>query len=493
MLPEIAQITQFSRYHQYLASGVAWVFAFAIFNLDAIAESNESKQEITKAFLYESRKTEDIKTRDISPFWTQTIDPSTERVEQNILYPLYTRNSFGDESRHQILQLLSWTTTAPEKKISKNHVARGFTLFPIYFYRQKTSTTPGYWALVPIYGTLRNRLFKDIIEFSLFPLYARTVKTGLVTKNFLYPFFHLRTGKETKGWGFWPLVGHEKRNSYQKLNSWNEMEDVQGYSKEFFIWPFGFRNILDKSDGTKSKEYAIIPLFRSLRSKDRDSTTLGWPFFTYTHDREQKYKEWAFPWPLVIFSRGAGKKLNRVWPFYSYGEKGAARSGFLLWPFYLKRTIDSQPLYKTRDRILFFLYSKTKVKNVETGNQSRRESLWPLFTSSSDLEGNSVFSTLSILEPLLPADDELHRSWGPLWTLYKKRKNQKDNSVEWNSFLNIFQGYKNQEKRSWKFLYGLVSREKTKSTKCWKLFGFPITKKSTTIDSQPLEPHNLTQ
>lgn len=471
-----------------LRAFLASLFLFLAFQFKV--QAGESNEEIKKSFLFESRKTETITTRDIAPFWTQTVDASTERVEENIFYPLYTRNSFGDESRHQILQMLSWTTTAPNKKKSADDVARGFTLFPIYFYKQESSSTPGYWALVPVHGTLRNRIFKDVIEFTLFPLYAKTLKGGLITRNFLYPFFHIRTGKETKGWGVWPLLGHEKRNPYQKMNSWNELETVPGYTKTFYLWPFGFRNISDEPGGTQSKENAFLPVFRSLRSEGRDSTTIGWPFFTYTNDRKQEYREWAFPWPLIVFSRGEGKSLNRVWPFYSYGEKGAARSGFLLWPFYLKRKIDSPPLLKERDRILFFLYSDTKIKNTDTGKQARRKSLWPFFTSSSDREGNSEFSTLSLIEPLFPTDDELHRAWGPLWTLYKVRKNPQKDSKEWNSFLNIVQGKKNKDEMSWKLLYGFLSREKTQSSKSWKLFGFPIIKKSRTFDSSTPEPHN---
>jgi len=84
-------------------------------------------------------------------------------------------------------------------------------LFPIYF--QQRSPDPGlnYTAVVPFYGRLENRLFRDEIRFVLFPLYGQSRKKDVVTDNYLYPFFHVRHGDALQGWQFWPLAGYDTK------------------------------------------------------------------------------------------------------------------------------------------------------------------------------------------------------------------------------------------------------------------------------------------
>lgn len=457
----------------------ATVLVFSLFL--HTSHSGEESDESRKFLFYNYSKSDGVTYRDIPPFWVQTIDKNTDRVEENILYPLYTRNTFGQESRYQIFQLLSWTMTAPREPVGEGEAWKpsvGMTFFPFFFSKQPSSTTEGYWAVFPFYGALENRLFKDRIEFTLFPAYARTMKKGVETHNILYPFFHKRSGPHTTGWGIWPLYGRDDSQPHEIINSWNDPEEVLGVSSGVYLWPLGHWRTVSSLEKTISSERAFLPFYRTLRSEERDSTTIGWPFFTYTNDRKQQYKEWALPWPLVVFSRGEGKTLNRVWPFYSYGEMGAARSGFLLWPLYMQRVIDSPPLYRQRDRILFFLYSDTKVQNTETQTESRRRFSWPLWHSYRDHQGNSEFGTLALMEPLFPVDEELGRTWSPLWTLFKTRSNREEKSREWSTFLNLAYGKTSGNSGEWSFGYGMLSRIHDRESSTWKLFSLPIFKSS---------------
>lgn len=416
---------------------------------------------------------------DIGPIWVSTEDPASENSEQNILYPFITRNRYGDETRVQVLQFLSWTKTAQDtEKPESPAEPKGVTLFPFFFYKQPSSTTDGYWAFVPIYGELDNRLFKKHIEFVLFPLYARTEKKDYETWNVLYPIFHLRRGDGVQGWGILPLFGLESKDARVITNSWNDPEAVDGYHNGFFLWPFISWVTMENPDRRYLTDVAVLPAFRVLRSDDRDSTTLLWPFLNWTEDRGEKYKELGFPWPLVVFARGEGKTLNRILPFFSIGEKGSLHSKSILWPLYRQNITDASTLYRRRDQILFFLYSDLRLRNKESGEESHRQSMWPLWHTSTDTQGTRDFKTLALLEPIFPLDEELQRAWSPLWTLYQSKAKADRSEKEWSTFLNLAHGQKSPTRKSWKFAYGMMSHESTTEEKVYKVFSFPVWRQS---------------
>ena len=64
-----------------------------------------------------------------------------------------------------------------------------------YFQQRSSDPALNYTAVVPFYGHLENRFFRDEISFVMFPLYVRSRKSDVVTDNYLFPFFHLRHGR----------------------------------------------------------------------------------------------------------------------------------------------------------------------------------------------------------------------------------------------------------------------------------------------------------
>ena len=115
-----------------------------------------------------------------------------------------------------------------------------FTLFPIYFQQRSPDPKENYTALVPFYGHLKNRLFRDEIFFVMFPIYSETRKRDVVTDNYLYPFFDLRHGDGLRGWQFWPLVGTEHKDVTTQTNGFGEIETIAGHDKFFALWPIHF-------------------------------------------------------------------------------------------------------------------------------------------------------------------------------------------------------------------------------------------------------------
>ena len=110
---------------------------------------------------------------------------------------------------------------------------RRFTLFPIYFQQRSPDTNENYTALVPFYGHLKDRLFRDEIFFVMFPIYSETRKRDVVTDNYLFPFFDLRHGDGLHGWQFWPLVGAEHKDVTTRTNGFGETEIIGGHDKFF--------------------------------------------------------------------------------------------------------------------------------------------------------------------------------------------------------------------------------------------------------------------
>src|SRR5258705_5465484 len=161
-----------------------------------------------------------MQTWGIPPVVSHVVDRETDFSEFDLLYPVLTLDRFGPEYRFQILQVFAF---AGGQTYAETSVHR-FTLFPIYFHQWSADPERNYWALVPIYGHLRSRLFRDDIRFLLWPLYSRTRKRDVVTHNFPYPFLHVRHGDGLEGWQFWPLIGTEHKEVTYRTNMWDEAQ-----------------------------------------------------------------------------------------------------------------------------------------------------------------------------------------------------------------------------------------------------------------------------
>jgi len=86
---------------------------------------------------------------------------------------------FGPEYRFHIIQVFSFSGGQTQSETNVNR----FTLFPIYFQQRSATPELNYTALLPIYGTLKNRLFRDEMHFVMLPLYVQSRKKDIVTDN----------------------------------------------------------------------------------------------------------------------------------------------------------------------------------------------------------------------------------------------------------------------------------------------------------------------
>lgn len=437
---------------------------------------------------YSTQQREDEDFWAIHPFFSRT-DYGADATEVDVLYPLFTYDRFGPESRWQLLQLLSGTSgrTAAGGEIHRR------TVFPFYFEQRSAAGTNDYRVFFPFYGTLRNRLFRDEITFKAWPFYVRSHKGaqmtvpdpsapdvpvyagGFTTENVLFPFYHRRYGEGLHGWQVWPLAGYEEKLAGLRTNLWGDVEPTPGHRKKMALWPFFLEERRQLGTPNPEHEIALLPFFSRFHSPQRDSITVPWPLgLTLTDDRGKGYREWGAPWPLVVFARGPGKTVDRVWPFYSRAHAGSLSSGFFLWPLYKVNTFDSPPLWRERKRVLFFLYSDVVERATDTGRENRRTDLWPLFTASVNAEGGRRLQLFAPFEPLIPNNKSLIRNWSPLWSVWRSERNPGTGDASTSVLWNLVRSDTTATGRKCSLLFGLFQYQTSPDGKRWRLLGIPF-------------------
>ena len=177
-------VSHFNSAHAVETSGIGPVLDRFNLTLEA-----GYRTEAAGPFFYSETKDSEI-TRAIPPFFSCNRDPATDAQEENIFYPLLTHIRYGKEQRWQFFQLLSFSSGQEQEVDEKKR----FTIFPFYFQQRSPDTNLNYTAYFPIYGHLKDRLFRDEIFFVMFPIYGETRKRDVVTENYLYPFGHIRHG-----------------------------------------------------------------------------------------------------------------------------------------------------------------------------------------------------------------------------------------------------------------------------------------------------------
>ncbi|HEX3800140.1 MAG TPA: hypothetical protein VH413_15710 [Verrucomicrobiae bacterium] len=407
-------------------------------------------------------------------------DPSIQYEEFDWLYPVLTYDRFGVEYRWQFFQLFSFAGGTNQDETG----TRRFTLFPIYFQQRGTLPEQNYTAVVPFGGTLKHRLFRDEIDFVLFPFYAKTIKKDVVTYNMPYPFFHLRHGDGLHGWQAWPITGHEHKVDTLSTNVDGEVTIIGGHDSRFVLWPFYTQSTNDTDTNNPFWQQATIPFYSIYRSKLRDSTSWGWPIgVTHSIDREKKYTEWDAPWPLVEFSHGS-KITKRVWPFFNQSHNQFLEDDWYLWPVYKYNRLHSPPVDRDRTRILFFLYSSINEKSLDDGRVFHRQDFLPFYNYRHELNGNERLQILSILEPFFPNNKSIERDYSPLWSLWVSQHNPKTGARSQSLLWNLYRHESAPQVKKTSLLFGLFQYESTLTGKHWRVCYIPFGKRN----APPAEP-----
>ncbi len=416
------------------------------------------------------------------PLLTWSEDKGTDSAELDIVYPLLSYDRFGTETRWQLFQ---WLNFSGNRSIDESDKKR-FTLFPIYFQQRSQNPTNNYTAVIPFYGNLKNRFFRDEVHFVLMPLYVQSRKRDVITDNYVYPFFHWRHGNGLKGWQFWPMVGNENKEITQKTDDWGDVTQVPGHKSFFFAWPFFLKQRAGIGTTNEQRSLAVIPLFSAEHSAVRDSVSFPWLIgFTRTEDREKQYREFDAPWPFVVFARGPGKTANRIWPVFSKARTKEVETGFYAWPLYKYTKVDAFPLKQNHWHILFYLYSDLSQLHQETKEEFHRRNFWPLFTYRKEFDNRERLQVLALLEPFLPASHSVERDYSPVWSLWRSEKNPKTGSSSQSLLWNLYRHEVTPEKKKSSLLFGLFQYQTGVEGRKLRLFYIPMgTKKAASKPSE---------
>ena len=396
--------------------------------------------------------------------------PPPNQEEFDLVYPVLTYEWYGMEYRWQLAQLLSFSGG----QNPDDSTAKRFTLFPVYFQQRSSNPDGNYTALFPLYGRLQNRLFRDEIFFVLFPIYGESRKRDVVTDNYLYPLFHLRRGEGLQGWQFWPLIGNEHKDVTTKTNGFGETEIIGGHDKFFALWPVYFHQNNGIGTDDPEKFRATLPLYGVVRSPQRDSTSVLWPFFNWIDDREKKYREWEGPWPFVVVARGEGKTTTRVFPLFSRSHNDTFEDNFYLWPLYKYNRLHAESLDRERARILFYLFSNVTEKNTETGAERKRVDFWPLFTWHQEFNGSSRLQILALVESALPNNPGIERNWSPLWSLWRSENNPLAGAASQSLLWNLYRRDTTPGAKKCSLLFGFFQYQSDSEMKKVRLFYVPV-------------------
>jgi len=417
----------------------------------------------------------------VSPLFSRFEERDTERVHWEFLYPLMTSDRFGTEHRWQLLQWLSWSGGETQNGSRKSRQ----TIFPLFFRQQADGSTNDYLAVVPFYGRLQNRLFRDEMRFILFPLYLESSKDGIHTRNYLLPFIHLRSGSGVEGWQFWPLVGREDKVPTQLTNTWDEIELVGGHQKRFLLWPLAFSTKSGLGTTNAATNRMVLPLFARQRSPARDSTTVIWPFFTHTDNRQLGFQEWGLPWPFIGWADGSGKTMRRFWPVWGATRTPSQERDFAFWPLYTHRHIRSAPLESERWRGLWFLYDHSYDRSTETGAERRRRDLWPLFSWRRDFEGRERLQVLAPLETLIKNNEAIERTYSPVWSLYRSEENPRAGRLSQSLLWSLWSREVSTNASHSGAFFGLVRTRRDDHGRQWRFFWLPFSKQESSGAGTP--------
>ncbi|HTL17730.1 MAG TPA: hypothetical protein VL793_10865 [Patescibacteria group bacterium] len=431
--------------------------------------------------LFYQEHAESQRTWAVPPLISFTTDEATGMKEFDILYPLLTYDRYGEQYRWQLMQLLSLAGGPHPDETSRDR----FTVFPLYFQQRSSDPSKNYTAIVPFYGHLKNRLFRDEIYFVMFPIYGRSIKKGVVTDNYLFPIFHLRHGPGLTGWQFWPLVGHEHKDVTMATNGFNDQIVVPGHDSLFVLWPIFFNDHTGTGTTNETWQQGALPLYSFERSAQRTATTVIWPFFSRIDDRVKKYREWDAPWPLIEYARGEGKTTTRFWPLFSQAHTATLEDDFYLWPVYKYNRARLDPLDRRRVRIVFFLFSDTVDRNTETGAAARTTYLWPFFIKRRDLIGNTRLQVFAPLEPFVQGSHKIARDYSPLWSVWRQEASPRRSASSQSLLWNLYHRQTSPGHKKVSLFFGLFQYQSGPEGARTRLFYIPVAKHSMPANNHP--------
>lgn len=356
------------------------------------------------------------------PFFLRKSDSVEQATEATVLYPFYLQRESAGQRTWTVFNLINHTEPQAAGPGSQT---RSFDVWPFYFSRDTGYADSSYRALFPIHGTIKRRLGYDRLDWTLFPLYGRTEKGGVISTATPWPFIRHLEGQDHRGFAFWPLFGYAERPG--------------DYRHRYFLWPLIYRQESRLAEPTPAVKAGFLPFYARERNADVVSESYVWPFFGYT-DRTapQRYHEVRYLWPLFVQGRGETRHINRWAPFYTHSVVKGVDKTWYAWPFIRHQEWADGALQRSRSQLLFFVFwSETQRSLAQpAAPAASRTHFWPLLTVWDNGAGRVQAQFPSPLDVFFPGNDRIRQLYNPLFALYRldqRRTGEVKETFLWNA------------------------------------------------------------
>ena len=407
-------------------------------------------------------------TGSLGPIFSETLRGDTRIISIRPLWTTFINKERGETSNHVVYPFFNWYRTDGytlsshfniwQKFHNKGNGVTRFQFFPFIFSQRSPHEEERYLALWPLGGTLKNRFWRERIDFMAWPFYVRTLNNDETRTHFPYPFLHVLRGPESRGFAIWPLYGQfERENSYQHT---------------YALWPF-FYNYHDRLDeAVPYSRFGVLPFYTRETAEGLKSETYLWPFFGYTRETEPRplYSENRYFWPFLVQGRGEERHVNRWMPLFTHEKKPNSAKRWYLWPLLKTETFTGPGPVRERTTFLYFLYRDQQ--QTLTSSKARLTFLWPLFGYWNDGQNRRQLQVLDPLGVFFPMNKKVKENWSPLFALYRfdDRMGHVRHSLLWDMVVwerdkgNLRSFYAGPlfewvESSHWEVLKGLIGRD----------------------------------
>lgn len=364
--------------------------------------------------------TDPVRARGFRPLYVETKDAQGEVQEAYTLYPLLTYRRSTGGYRWSVFELINHysfndTPGAPAQQ--------GFDIWPFYFSRDTGRPESSYHAVLPLYGTVKNRFGQDRLNWVLFPLYARWERNHVVTTTAPWPFIKILQGKGNHGFEVWPLFGYRAKEN--------------AYREQFYLWPLIYRDESQLWEKQPDVKQGFLPFYASIKTADTRAEQFLLFFGYFDRTAPKRYHETDYLWPIWIQGRGDDRYINRWGPFYTHSIVKGAEKTWLMWPLWRQETWVEGPLRHTRRQLLYFLYHDTEQRSATNPNvpAAHRTHLWPLFSFWDNGAGKRQIQALSPFDVFFPQNEPVRLTYTPFFAVYRYSRDGDDRmrqSFLWN-------------------------------------------------------------
>jgi hypothetical protein len=346
----------------------------------------------------------------LRPFWVEMDSGGVERTD--ILYPLFYTRRYGDVTKWSFFHLVNGEDPGAGAAGLAGSPERHLDVWPFYFSLESPDPSESYHALLPLYGTVRQRLGFKRISWVAFPIYAQTERKGSETTYFAWPIVRSVQGSE-HGFEVWPLFG--------------ATSGPGGSRHAFFAWPLFWDNTIapgpDAPGGGKpSTQLGILPFYTRETAPGSVSENFLWPFFGYTEaTAPARYSERRYFWPFLVQGRGDARLVERWGPFYTHSQSMGVASTWVMWPLWHRTRWADGDIGQQKTQFFYFLYSSLdQTSESRPGLQpAYKRHIWPLVSIWDNGAGSRQVQFPSPLEVFFPDNPDMRATWSPFFSLYR--------------------------------------------------------------------------